>query len=242
MPNVAPQRLQSLAAVPELAQALRAQDKHNLDVAQALNSALVRGDTLLVLTPYTATAPLAVPTDLQAVTFINSWTNFGAGFEVAYYWKDAAGLVHLQGLIKSGTIGAACFTLAAGYRPTATSLFAAVSNSAIGRVDVQSDGQVIPQTGSNVWVSLEGMTFREASSAPYVPPCFPFDVAWPQPYPPSLVLAQCADATNAASPANLALMLPDWVTLTRSGQTLIRVRNLPGLVPSTNYAVTLVAL
>lgn len=97
-----------------------------------------------------------------AVTFQNSWVNYASGFQTAAYMKDSLGFVHLRGLIKSGTIPAAAFTLPAGYRPsTANLLFSVLSNSAAGRVDINTSGTVnIQAPSSNVWVSLQGITFQ----------------------------------------------------------------------------------
>lgn len=94
-------------------------------------------------------------------TFENSWVNFGAGWQVAGFWRDAFGWVHLRGLIKSGTVGSNAFTLPPGYRPKLSEAFGVDSNSAYGRVEVLADGSVIPKTPSNnAYVSLSGIKFR----------------------------------------------------------------------------------
>lgn len=98
--------------------------------------------------------------DWIAPTLTNSWANFGSGFQNAGYYKDKQGVVHLRGLVKSGTIPGVIFNLPVGYRPTAQLIFGTVSNNAIGRVDVTAGGAVTAQVGSNVWISLEGMSFR----------------------------------------------------------------------------------
>lgn len=96
--------------------------------------------------------------------FTNAWVNYAPGSAEAAFWKDATGLVHVQGLIKSGTVGQAAFTLPPGYRPTTQHPFGTVSNGAIGRVDVMADGTVVPASPSNnAWVALDGMTFRTDS-------------------------------------------------------------------------------
>ena len=102
-----------------------------------------------------------------APTFQNSWVNYGSEWNSAGYYKDANGVVHLRGLVKSGSIGA-IFTLPAGYRPTATWLFICASNSSAtppgyARVDINTSGSVSLNTYSansnNGWVSLDGITF-----------------------------------------------------------------------------------
>jgi hypothetical protein len=93
--------------------------------------------------------------------FANSWVNFAAGWQVAAFNRDPFGWVSLRGLIKSGTVGNAAFTLPPGYRPPVSETFGVNSNGAFGRVDVQADGQVIPQAPSNnTYVSLSGIRFR----------------------------------------------------------------------------------
>lgn len=95
--------------------------------------------------------------------FANSWTNYGGGFNTAAFYKDSFEVVRLKGMIKSGTVGAAAFTLPAGYLPVGTTLFSSVSNGSTGRVDVFTNGIVVPTTPtSNAWVTLDGMTFRSA--------------------------------------------------------------------------------
>ena len=100
----------------------------------------------------------------QSVSFQNSWVNYGeAGYNVAGYFKDSMGVVHLRGLIKSGTIARAAFTLPVGYRPPGKELIGTISNNGAGRVDVEVDGKVVPRTPShNAWVSLDGLSFRAA--------------------------------------------------------------------------------
>jgi hypothetical protein len=93
--------------------------------------------------------------------FVNSWVNFAAGWQVAGFWRDPLGLVHLRGLIKSGTVGSTAFTLPPGFRPSVSETFATISNGAVGKVDVITDGTVVPTTPSNnTYVSLSGIQFR----------------------------------------------------------------------------------
>ena len=99
----------------------------------------------------------------QAPALLNGWTNFGGIHATAGYWKDPHGVVHLRGLVSAGVIGAAIFTLPAGYRPAQYEIFGAISNGALGRCDVDyATGNVVAAAGSNVYVSLAGVTFRAA--------------------------------------------------------------------------------
>lgn len=103
-------------------------------------------------------------TAVIAPTLLNSWVNNGSGTTNAGYWKDADGIVHLQGTIKSGTIGAIAFTMPSGYYPnsSASMSFPANSNGAFGHVVISSSGDVYPMSGSALQFSLDGITFRAA--------------------------------------------------------------------------------
>jgi hypothetical protein len=95
--------------------------------------------------------------------FAAGWSNYGAPFSVAAFFKDFSGVVHLKGLVKKSSAvvaNEAIFTLPVGYRPAEQALFMAISNQALGRVDVATNGQVQVGVGNNAWVSLEGMSFR----------------------------------------------------------------------------------
>ena len=89
----------------------------------------------------------------------------GAPFGVAAFFKDFSGVIHLKGLIKKSSAVAsqeAMFTLPTGYRPAEQMLFFALSNQALGRVDVLTNGQVQILVGNAAWVALDGLTFRAA--------------------------------------------------------------------------------
>lgn len=91
--------------------------------------------------------------------FQNSWVNYDAVFASAAFRKDPFGTVHLKGLIKSGTLGIAAFTLPVGYRPAKTHMQVTVANGLVARVDVLNTGVVAPSI-SNVFFSLGGITFK----------------------------------------------------------------------------------
>lgn len=99
--------------------------------------------------------------DAGQAPFMNSWVNFGTSDAPAAFWRDPLGWVYLRGLIKNGAVGSAAFTLPPGFRPPLRETFVTISNGAVGRVDVQADGLVIPQAPSNnTYVSLAGIRFR----------------------------------------------------------------------------------
>ena len=92
--------------------------------------------------------------------FANSWVNYGAPYSSAAFIKDPLGVVRLHGVIKSGTVGSAAFTLPPGYRPDAALTLPTISNGAFGRVDIFTAGTVVPTApSSNLSVSLDGITF-----------------------------------------------------------------------------------
>lgn len=93
-----------------------------------------------------------------APTLLNSWVNYGSGYEAAGYWKDPMGYVNLRGLVRSGV--GDLFVLPVGYRPTSALIFATVANDAFGRITINSAGQVQFSVGSNAFVSLSGIRFR----------------------------------------------------------------------------------
>jgi hypothetical protein len=93
-------------------------------------------------------------------SFLNSWVNFGGSNAVAAYTKDPFGFVHLKGLVASGTIGQNIFILPAGYIPSEDLNFAVISNGAIGRCFIDHLGNVQANLGSNVYFSLDGITFK----------------------------------------------------------------------------------
>lgn len=93
-----------------------------------------------------------------APTLLNSWVNYGGGEAVAGYYKDALGIVHIKGLVKSGTTtpGTNIFVLPAGFCPTDSHWFATTSNGSFGAFVVASNGAVYVATApSNTYFSIE---------------------------------------------------------------------------------------
>lgn len=109
-------------------------------------------------------APAAAPVvqAWQAPTLVSGWVNYGSGFNPAGFYKDPFGIVHLRGLLKSGTVASSAFTLPIGCRPTKTESFAVSSNGAYGQVYVSAAGDVTLVVGNNAYFSLDGITFRAA--------------------------------------------------------------------------------
>lgn len=100
-----------------------------------------------------------------APTLLNGWQNYGSILNSAGYWKDSYGVVHLRGVVKSGTAGTIIFVLPSGYRPTARELFPSLSgdsggNTVLGRVDISSLGEIYHYGGGTAFLTLDGMSFR----------------------------------------------------------------------------------
>lgn len=100
---------------------------------------------------------------LKTVSLSNNWVQY-SGFQQVGYYKDAFGVVHIQGLIRNGitTQGTQLFRLDSNYRPPSTILFICqAATSQYARVDVNSDGWVVlNSSGVGSYLSLSGISFR----------------------------------------------------------------------------------
>lgn len=86
--------------------------------------------------------------------FVNSWVNFGGSHQTAQFRK-VGDMVQLRGLIKLGTMNAAAFVLPAGFRPPNDLVLAQIEGAnSIGRLDIRSDGSVVPTTGTNSFFGI----------------------------------------------------------------------------------------
>jgi hypothetical protein len=92
-------------------------------------------------------------------TLLNGFQNYGAPFQGARYRKKA-GVVYIEGLIKSGSAGAVIFQLPAGYRPAQQLIFANIySGNLMARIDVDASGNVIANPMSTAWTNISGISF-----------------------------------------------------------------------------------
>lgn len=95
-----------------------------------------------------------------APTLLNSWVNYGGAYETPGYYKDNFGIVHLRGLVKSGTLSVAIFQLPAGYRPLKAQMFAVISNLNFGLIQINANGDVVPfAPATNAHVCFDGVSF-----------------------------------------------------------------------------------
>ncbi len=112
--------------------------------------------------------------DWQLVTpgmFLNGWDNYSADFadfNRAGFFKDSIGIVHLKGLVSSGS-DRLIFVLPFDYRPTYTEVHAVytilTSGTTIGQLHITSNGGVYFMENLPIWgllteISLDGITFR----------------------------------------------------------------------------------
>lgn len=87
--------------------------------------------------------------------FENSWINYGGSYHSARFRKSIDGQVHLQGLVKDGTIGQAIFTLPEEYRPAGNLIFGVGCNGGYARLNVNTTGEVTASSPTtNGWVTL----------------------------------------------------------------------------------------
>jgi hypothetical protein len=106
--------------------------------------------------------PASYATSWTNLTLQNSWVFYGGRFSTPQYIKGSDGIVHLKGLIGSGTTtsGTVVTTLPVGYRPSQRLLYATLSAGAFCRFDILPTGEVeIIGTASNVWISLDNFHF-----------------------------------------------------------------------------------
>lgn len=92
-------------------------------------------------------------------TLLNSWVNYGSGYEPAGYYKNQDGQGFLIGHIKDGSIGSPSFVLPAEYRPVTRMIFMCINDTGSSRLDIFPNGDVVIITGSTGFVSLSGISF-----------------------------------------------------------------------------------
>ena len=95
-------------------------------------------------------------------SLLNGWINYpSGGYETCNYYKDDNGIVHINGLVKSGTLAQPLFMLPDGYKPDKILIFNCYSSGdTIARIDVQGDGVVMIRTGNTSYISLSGISFK----------------------------------------------------------------------------------
>ena len=100
------------------------------------------------------------------MTLTNSWvvsTALADSPTTAAYWVSPTGWVSFRGLIKSGTAGAAAFTMPAALRSTFSRIFICHANSGSdtqGRVILGSDGTLKPTLTWTNQLSLDNICYQ----------------------------------------------------------------------------------
>lgn len=92
----------------------------------------------------------------------NGWEDYGSPYGPATYTQTSTKIVLLHGLIRYGTAtnGTVLCTLPEGFRPDHRLIFQLqTSGATTGRVDVNTDGNVIFVYGSSTWLSLDQIAF-----------------------------------------------------------------------------------
>ncbi|GEM_PF-1402930 len=92
-------------------------------------------------------------------TLVNGWVEFSATSKARYILDDF-NFVQMTGLIKSGITTPGTVILILPVRPKTDLYFAVATNSTAGVINVSSNGAVKIVSGSDVWLSLEGISFR----------------------------------------------------------------------------------
>jgi hypothetical protein len=128
------------------------------------------GDSVLVLSLGTQNWVIQAPApvtpawvnvgDTGAPGFGSGWANFGVGYNVAGY-RRIGDTVQLRGLVVSANSPVSTiFSLPSDYIPVEQSIFAAMGNGTIARVDVSQTGDVLLVLGSaSSYLSLDGLFF-----------------------------------------------------------------------------------
>jgi len=85
--------------------------------------------------------------------FQNSWVNYGSNQTPARFLKDASGVVHVEGVVKSGGLNT-IFTLPVGYRTEYQHGIPTDSNAGNARIVLTYDGTVTLQSGGTAWLDM----------------------------------------------------------------------------------------
>lgn len=108
-------------------------------------------DLLVPQALLTPTTPTYYEVGDLGTSFANGWVNYGSTFRNFKFYKDNAGVVHLEGLVKNGTGGTltntAVFTLPTGYRPSGDLQPLISAAGAAGQAKITSAGVVTVITG-----------------------------------------------------------------------------------------------
>ncbi len=120
--------------------AMRAQDKYNLDVSQAV-------------------APLLRPLVWNPLTPINGWVAYNTTFTQPAFLRDAAGRIWLKGNLRDGSLNANMFSQALPI-PSEQWLWANYTAAGVlGALTLLTNGNVQLTTGATGIVSIDGISY-----------------------------------------------------------------------------------
>lgn len=89
----------------------------------------------------------------KTLLLINSWTNYGGGYSPARLRKTMSGIVIMEGLVTGGT--STITVVPTYYRPSLHCMASSVSSgNAPCRIQVNSDGSVVPSAQAAGWFSI----------------------------------------------------------------------------------------
>jgi hypothetical protein len=94
-------------------------------------------------------------------SYNGTWADYGdAAWHNAAYRKHSDGRVELRGLVKNGVFGTSIFSLPTGYRPALHITLVTISDGEVlGRVTIESGGDIIHISGATTWYSLNNISF-----------------------------------------------------------------------------------
>lgn len=97
---------------------------------------------------------------ILAPSYQNGWVDFGGVYGAVGFYKDNGNRVWLRGLMKSGTVGAVpAFNFPVGMRPMFRTEYLVSANGGLGVIEIRENGDLLVTGGSNVYVSLNGVSF-----------------------------------------------------------------------------------
>lgn len=121
------------------------------------NSTLVAGNWIAL-----SHISLVDPAKTLLATPTNTWLYYSAapgGWMRPRFFVTPDRQIFLQGLWTAGTIGQVMEKFTMGNWPRYSLLYATLTNGAAGRLDVRTNGDILPAAGSSVWYSLDGIDF-----------------------------------------------------------------------------------
>lgn len=88
----------------------------------------------------------------------NGWVQYGGQFPAASVWSRPDGLQQVRGLVRAGALGGLSTQMGLNDRTAATMLYLTVAANAPSRLTLEGN-QITVQTGSNGWLSLDGVSY-----------------------------------------------------------------------------------